>query len=1018
MRSHSLSLARAVTLGLAIAVLMAILMPARGLADVDPAGCTPDVQFDPTIPTFQSEIGRPLGEGPTGSSGRNQSAVIDRYFKAVMDATQGNARVKMIREQYGTSVLGKPLYFYVISTPSNIDNLNAGRKDAPFWEGVRDGSVSEAAGLAAVNTRPAFGWVTSTPHGAEPAAGEAITRTMYELVARTDCWNARRLQSMDHFLLPVRNPDGRDVIQRTSAWTFDHNRDFGTQNQIENGSFLPKFKPYPGVFFIDAHQTGSSYFFPPNEDPVHHEISDFTVDYIGDLIGPAIRQAFNDQSIDYFNYQTYDLFVPEYGDTVPSLLSGAAGMTFEKGTNEVYGKQVYEHYVAIDETINVTVRNKASVLTGWVKQWAEAVRQGQNCDLEPNELVSPLAVELKQQPAYDVCGYFFRPDKHEGDAAALIKHMQAQGVHVYRFEHDVNTNGVREFGTGTATTAVLPKGTLYMPLNQPLKHWIQAVMGEDPFEPIEFFYDVATWSYGMHRGLASDGFLTSQLPPGVQMTEIADPGLGTVAGAGKPVFAFETDSMQALALVYELLQEGVDVARARDAFSAGGRDFTTGTALVDGSDIAGAKLADMAAKRQTPLTGLDGYPVHHFAMEKPKIGVYSQAATTPNSPLEPNDALNAPDDPRAGHCNEQAAGVGGAPNYCVALFTLINKIGLTGYTKSDVPAGMLSTVTATELANGDLIAGGYTALLNANQSIPAGAGATALQAFVNQGGVYVGTLANGTTAARTAGITMLNTVAATTFSPPPNTMSTPGSTFTATYRPTSSPAAWGFDDGGFIYRDSSGNPIYDPGTMNGNGSTIPPATAAVSYADPLKSLGFSRNATGPGKLDGRPDVVDQPFGSGRAIMIGHDAFYRSWKEIDERVVLNALLYPTTAALPPATVAQAQKAAEQAEPATAPVAAAKLPAVRSRPVRKGRGGDRDVRIQVARKHAAKLRRAVRAAKLPKTARKKVRYVKGRRTITLVVRGVRRSGNDHVRGEWVRRIVGRLDRRGVKVISAQL
>jgi hypothetical protein len=400
-------------------------------------------------------------------------------------------------------------------------------------------------------------------------------------------------------------------------------------------------------------------------------------------------------------------------------------------------------------------------------------------------------------------------------------------------------------------------------------------------------------------------------------------------------------------------------------------------------------------------------------MEKPKIGVLSQAMTVPNSPLEPNEALNTTDDPRAGHCAEQAAGVVGAANYCVALFTLLNKIGLTGYTKSDVPPGMLSTVTATELAANDLIDDGYTALLNANQSVPAGAGATALQAFVNQGGIYVGTLANGTTAARNAGITMLNTVPATSFSPAPNTMSTPGSTFTADYE-TTSPAAWGFDDGGFIYRDSSGNPIYDPATLAGNGSTIPQAAAAVSYADPLKSLGFSRNATGPGKLDGRPDVVDQPFGSGRAIMIGHDAFYRSWKELDERVVLNALLYPTTAALPPATVLRVSRA----EPAAEPVAAAQLPAVSARPVRKSRGGDRDVRIRVARKHAAKLRRAVRGARMPKTARRNVRYVKGRRTITLVVRGARRAGNDHHRGEWVRRIVGRLDDRGVKVLFAQL
>ena len=180
------TLGRAAALGLALMALLAIVAPSRGVADVDPAGCTQDVLYDPTIPTFQNEVGRPLGEGPTGTAGRNQSTVIDRYFEAVMNATQGNPRVKMIRQRYGTSVLGKPLYFYVISTPSNIDNLNAGRRDAPFWAGVRDGSVSEAEGLAAVRSRPAFGWVTSTPHGAEPAAGEAITRTMYELVARTD----------------------------------------------------------------------------------------------------------------------------------------------------------------------------------------------------------------------------------------------------------------------------------------------------------------------------------------------------------------------------------------------------------------------------------------------------------------------------------------------------------------------------------------------------------------------------------------------------------------------------------------------------------------------------------------------------------------------------------------------------------------------------------------------------------------------------------------------------------------
>jgi hypothetical protein len=1013
MRSSSITLARVLALGLALAALLAALAPARSLADVDLAGCTDEVAYDPAIPTYESVVGRPLGDGPTGASGRDLTADIYKYFRAVRAATATNPRVRMLEKSYGKSVLGQDLVFWVLSSPDNIGNLDAGRKDAAFWAGVRDGSVSEADGLAAVRSRPAPAWITSTPHGAEPAAGEAISRNLYELAARTDCWNAMRLRDMDFFLLPVRNPDGRDAITRTSAWTFDHNRDFGTQNQIENGAFLPLFKQYPGVFFIDAHQTSNGYFFPPNEDPVHHEISDFTVDYIGEMIGPALRQAFDDQSIDYFNFQTYDLFVPEYGDTVPSLLSGAAGMTFEKGTSEVYAKQVYEHYLAINATIDVTTQNKPEILRGWVEQWAEAVSQGEGCDLEPNELVSPLTEPLKQQPAYDVCGYFFRPDRHEGDTAALVKLMQAQGVHVYKLDTNVNAAGVREFGTGTSGVQTLPKGTMYIPLSQPLKHWIQAVMGEDPFEPIEFFYDVAAWSYPMHRGLAGSGFLTSQLPPGTLLTEIGDPALGTTANPAKPVLAFETDSMQALALVYELLDKGVDVARARDPFAAGGRTFSTGTALVDTSTLGSVDIEALAEKRQTPVTGLDQYPVSHHPMVKPKIGVYSQTTAVPdrapNSPLDPNPLAPSP-----GHCATQVAGVGGAADYCVALFTLTDKDDLPGYDSSDGANAMFSTVTAAELAAGDLIAEDYTALLNPNQSIPAGAGATAVQNFVNAGGTYVGTLANGTTAARNAGVTMLNTVASSTLNEPGRTFSTPGSIFTASFT-TSSPVAWGFDDGGFIYRDATGNPIYDPSTMNGNGTTIPAAVSAVKYANPLKSLGFSRSATGAGKLDGRPDVVDQPFGAGRAVMFGHNPFYRAWKEGDERVVLNALLYPTTAAQPPAAKLVA---AEKAEPLAEPLRKAELPAVASRPVRKAKAGDRDVRIQVARKNATKLKRAVRAAKLPKTTRKRVRYVRSGRTVTLVVKGARRANNDHARGEWVRRIVGRLDRRGVKVLFAQL
>ena len=103
----------------------------------------------------------------------------------------------------------------------------------------------------------------------------------------------------------------------------------------------------------------------------------------------------------------------------------------------------------------------------------------------------------------------------------------------------------------------------------------------------------------------------------------------------------------------------------------------------------------------------------------------------------------------------------------MALFTLTEKDDLPGYADEDtMPSAMLSTIDAGELAAGDLISKDYTVLLNPNQSIAAGAGATALQDFVNQGGTYVGTLANGTTAARNAGITTLNTVSSASLNEP------------------------------------------------------------------------------------------------------------------------------------------------------------------------------------------------------------------------------------------------------------
>jgi hypothetical protein len=1023
---------RRIALALAVASLAGVVAPSVSQAQVDPAGCSSTLTYDPTIPTWDQFFAAhpdpdaviPLGQGRTGAGGgaptngsgaptpvgRNLTKVIYEYWDGVVAATATNPRVKMIKKYLGKSASGlRDISFYVAGTKENIDKLDGPDGDAAFWRGVRSGQISTDVGVEAAGSRPAFAWVTATPHGGESAAGESITRNMYELLARTDCENARRLKNLDVFFQPVRNPDGRDGVTRTTAFGFDPNRDFGTQNQQENKIMVPEMNQYPGVFFIDAHQQSTGYFFPPNEDPVHHEISAFSLDFIQNKIGPRLQQVFNDQSAQYQNYNSYDMFTPEYGDTVPSLIMGAAGMTYEKGNSEVYGKQVYDHYLAIDTTLNLTSDDKVNILSDWVRQWGEAVGQGQACALQQNTLVSPLHDTIKQQPKGTVCGYFFKPDQHTGDMAAMIELLQKTGVRVYKLDTPVAVNGYHQFGNslagGTPLSAdgqTLPAGTLWIPMAQGMKHWIQALLGENPFIPYDYYYDVVTWSYPLQRGLAGSGFLTVPMSPGIQMTELTSaPSFGSAPAGVNAVYAFNTDSARGLALAIDLLDKGVNVYRSTAGFTAGGKQFYSGAAMVDGASLAtsGVNLTTLAVKRQTPVIGLNSYPAPRRQLAKPKIGLYTGAATIPSNPL-------FPEGPNVNGTSRHCALSSGGTSFCEALHSLAVKL--------EVPLSTLIPVTSADLTAGKLVSDGFTAFINPGSTLattsttgtppvttitPLG---EALRAFINGGGTYVGSNAGGASAARTIGASTLNTTSITG-------LLTPGSTFDASFD-TSNPVAWGFDLGGWIYRDSTGNPVFD-GTTLGSGSSV------VTYgATPDEKYGYEANAAG---LTARPAVVDVPYGSGHSVLLGFNPFYRSWKESDERLVLNAALYPKGAQIgsPAPNAASAAPAPEASEiaPVAAPIATAKLPETARAPVKAGSKADRDVRITVKRADGAKLKAAVKAANLSKSLKRKLSYKTTKTSVTLVIKGVR-TGDEHARKSWVSRITKGLDRRKVEPLGA--
>ena len=213
----------------------------------------------------------------------------------------------------------------------------------------------------------------------------------------------RRLANIDTFIMPSQNPDGRDDNNRTNGLGLRPEPRLGPVTQRENvtqarGTGLK----YPPVgLHRRAPAGGNNYFFPPNEDPVHHEISDAASTHQG-VSGPP-PDALNDQGITYQNYNAYDLFAPVYGD--PCRRCARSGRhDLEQGSGGAYAKQVYDHYIIQDETLNITSQKREDLLTDWVLQWDEAVEQGEEGFLEPNQLVSPVHDEDDILPGSDPTG--------------------------------------------------------------------------------------------------------------------------------------------------------------------------------------------------------------------------------------------------------------------------------------------------------------------------------------------------------------------------------------------------------------------------------------------------------------------------------------------------------------------------------------------------------------------------------------------------------------------------------------
>ena len=225
-----------------------------------------------------------------------------------------------------------------------------------------------------------------------------------------------------------------------------------------------------------------------------------------------MNAEFEERGIPKFNYAVYDMFYAGYGDTVPAMGFNSAGMTFEKTSGHPTPRRVFEQYLTQWISLSQAAINKEEILEGWHDSWVEAERQGEAGKLEPNFTVEPGNEVLQQVPDMRVRHYFLRPEQGKArELQSLVRRLQRMDVTVKVLTRSLRVPDYRPYGRAARGTT-LPAGTIWIPMAQRQKHWIQSMLNESTYTPVGYAYDVVGWSQPLLFNV-DGGFSGERLSP-------------------------------------------------------------------------------------------------------------------------------------------------------------------------------------------------------------------------------------------------------------------------------------------------------------------------------------------------------------------------------------------------------------------------------------------------------------------------------------------------------------------------
>jgi len=450
-------------------------------AEMYPAG----ISYDPSIPTPEAFLGRPLGTAPV-----RHHELVD-YITTVANLSD---RLKL--EIAGYTHERRPILFVIATSPANharLDDIQAAHNRL-----TDPGSEQEV-----LEDMPVVTWLNYGVHGAESSGMDASLPSVYHLAAAQGTTMQNTLENSVILVTAVFNPDGHaqrvawldaygsqvanadpqhaehDMhwqFARTNHYWFDLNRQWISVTQPESRAWMAKWHAWRPNVSVDYHEMGSdsTYYFHPG---VPTRINPVIPDAATALTEGAVR--FSEEFLDsegrlYFHAEGFDTYFLGKGSGLP-FVNGGIGILYEAAAARGVELQTPLGLRTYRENIRKHFRTSLGMIRG-----AQAMRE-QFLAYQKEFYASALT----EAAGDTVKAYIFAAPGDDSRMYHFLDLLTYHRIQVYDLSRDVNING-RAFSAGTAKI---------VPMSQPQYRMIRIMFERFTEFADPTFYDVSAWTY-------------------------------------------------------------------------------------------------------------------------------------------------------------------------------------------------------------------------------------------------------------------------------------------------------------------------------------------------------------------------------------------------------------------------------------------------------------------------------------------------------------------------------------------